>query len=343
MLKTGIIQDDLFLEHDTGTFHPERKERLISIHEGLQSYPRSSQLVRFKPRMASAEELQLIHTAAHIRRIQQTSGRPSVQLDPDTVAGSKSYEVARYAAGSLLQLIDALFEGEIQNGFAFVRPPGHHAEPDRAMGFCLFNNAAIGAAYALTKYKLPRVLVVDFDVHHGNGTQKAFYSRNDVLYISTHQWPLYPGTGDFPELGEGAGRGFTVNFPLPSGSDDATYQLLFERILVPIGRHYRPDLLLVSAGYDAYVEDPLAGMEVTPEGFGCISQSLVTLAGEVCQGKVVFLLEGGYHLRGLQKSVLRSLDVLTGHSPPQTSREPTPTFESILEKSRWVFGPYWKF
>ena len=228
-MKTGIIQDDLFLQHDTGTFHPERKERLISIKEGLRAYPHRDKLLQLKPRLASEAELQLIHPPSYIRNIQATAGKPSTQLDPDTVASAMSYEVARYAVGSLLALIDAVFAGEIANGFAFVRPPGHHAKPDRPMGFCLFSNAAIGAAYALQKYKLSKVLVVDFDVHHGNGTQKAFYQRSDVLYVSTHQFPLYPGTGDFPEIGSGAGAGFTVNFPLPARTGDATYNLIFEK------------------------------------------------------------------------------------------------------------------
>jgi acetoin utilization deacetylase AcuC-like enzyme len=342
-MRTGVIQDDIFLQHDTGPFHPERRERLVSIHDGLSVYTHKSELLTLKPRQAVETELELIHPRPHIQRIQQTSGQKQMQLDPDTVTSALSYEVARHAAGALLVLIDAVLAGEIQNGFALVRPPGHHAEPDRAMGFCLFSNAAIGAAYALQKYKLSKVMIVDFDVHHGNGTQKAFYHRQDVLYVSTHQWPLYPGTGDFPELGEGSGKGFTVNFPLPSGTDDATYNLLFERAILPIGRAYRPDLLLVSAGYDAYVEDPLAGMELTSEGFAGISQSLVSLGNEVCRGKVIFLLEGGYHLRGLQASVLRSLDVLTGHSRTERRWEVSAGYETILEKSRRAFGAYWKF
>ena len=342
-MKTGIIQDDLFLQHDTGTFHPERRERLISIKEGLRAYPHRDKLVQLKPRLALESELQLIHPPSYIRGIQATAGKSSTQLDPDTVASAMSYDVARYAVGSVLALIDAVFGGEIGNGFAFVRPPGHHSEPNRAMGFCLFSNAAIGAAYALQKYKLSKVLVVDFDVHHGNGTQKAFYQRSDVLYVSTHQFPLYPGTGDFPEIGSGAGAGFTANFPLPARTGDATYNLIFEKAVVPIAESYRPDFLLVSAGYDAHVDDPLAGMEVTPRGFGAISQTLVTLAEKLCSGKVVFLLEGGYHLKGLQESALQSLDVLTGQRKQPGPWKPDITFETVLEKSRKTLGSYWKF
>jgi acetoin utilization deacetylase AcuC-like enzyme len=242
-----------------------------------------------------------------------------------------------------LEMIDAVVQSTIRNGFAFCRPPGHHAEPDRAMGFCLFSNVAIGAAYALQRHKLSRVLVVDFDVHHGNGTQKAFYDRREVLYVSTHQFPLYPGTGDVPEIGEGEGKGFTVNLPLPARTEDSTYNLLFEKVIRPVALAYQPEIILVSAGYDAYVDDPLAGMEVTPEGFAAISQSLLTIATEVCGGKLIFVLEGGYHLKGLQQSALRSLDVLTGHAPLAGSWKPTLVFESVLVKSRRVLGPYWKF
>ena len=342
-MKTGIIHDDLFLQHETGTFHPERKERLISIKEGLRAYGHRDKLVQLKPRLASEGELQLIHPPSYVRSIQATAGKPSTQLDPDTVTSAMSYEVARYAAGSLLALIDAVFAGEITNGFAFVRPPGHHAEPSRSMGFCLFSNAAIGAAYALQKYKLSKVLVVDFDVHHGNGTQEAFYERSDVLYLSTHQFPLFPGTGDFPEIGSGAGVGFTVNFPLPARTGDATYNLIFEKAVVPIAESYRPDFVLVSAGYDAHIDDPLAGMEVTPNGFGGISQTLVTLAEKLCRGKVVFLLEGGYDLKGLKESALKSLDVLTGDRHQAASWKSDATFEAVLEKSRKVLGSYWRF
>jgi acetoin utilization deacetylase AcuC-like enzyme len=342
-MKTGIIQDDVFLQHDTGTFHPERKERLISIKEGLRAYSHRDKLVQLKPRLASEVELQLIHPPSYIRSIQATAGKPSTQLDPDTVASAMSYEVARYAVGGALTLIDAVFTGEIPNGFAFIRPPGHHAEPNRSMGFCLFSNAAIGAAYALQKYKLSKVLVVDFDVHHGNGTQKAFYQRSDVLYVSTHQFPLYPGTGDFPEIGTGAGTGFTVNFPLPARTGDATYNLIFEKAVIPIAESYRPDFVLVSAGYDAHIDDPLAGMEVSTEGFRGICQTLVTLAEKLCGGKVVFLLEGGYDLKGLKESSLKSLDVLTGQRSQAPPWKADVTFETVLEKSRKVLGSYWKF
>jgi acetoin utilization deacetylase AcuC-like enzyme len=236
-----------------------------------------------------------------------------------------------------------MLAGEIQNGFAFVRPPGHHAEPGHAMGFCLFNNVAIAAAYALQQYGLSRILIIDFDVHHGNGTQHAFFSRNDILYFSVHQDSLFPGSGDFSEIGELDGRGYTVNFGLPAGSDDNTYNRIFQDICLPVGRAYQPGLILVSAGFDAYCRDPLAGMNVTPAGFGGMTQTILRLAEEVCEGRVLFVLEGGYDLAGLSLCVHQVLNELTGHSHTHYRWESTPHFEAALKKARYYLHPHWKF
>ena len=342
-MKTGILWDDLFLQHDTGPAHPESKERLLSIRQGLESYPHLNDLKTLGSRPATEQELGLVHPAAYIRAIQQTSAKPFSQLDPDTAVCEASYEVAIHAVGGILHMIESLMSAEFDNGFALVRPPGHHAEPERAMGFCLFSNLALGAAHALKHFGLKRILIVDFDVHHGNGTQKTFYDREDVLFISTHQYPLFPGTGDFPEIGTSSGRGFTLNFPLPAGTEDSTYRLLFEKIVLPVAEAYRPELILVSAGFDAYIEDPLAGMRVTPAGFSSIAHHLKTLADKVCRGKMILVLEGGYHLQGLQESVLRVLDELCGHPGSLRPPDPTDLFEAVLARARRQFGPYWKF
>ncbi len=342
-MKTGFVLDEIFLEHNPGPFHPERRDRLVAILETLQTYPHAGSLIRLKSRRVSESELGWVHTQPHIERIRQTAGKPSSQIDPDTSTSARSYEAALHAAGSLPVLIDSLIHGEIQNGFAFVRPPGHHAEPGRAMGFCLFNNMAIGASYALKVHGLSRVLVVDFDVHHGNGTQKAFYDRSDVLFVSTHQYPLYPGTGKISETGQGPGLGYTLNFPLPAGTEDSTYNLIFEKILFPLGKAYAPQLILVSAGYDAYVDDPLAGMALTPKGFAGLSRTLLRLAQEVCGGKVVFLLEGGYHRDGLKKCASVTLDELTGHSKRSFVWPTVPPFETILQQARETLGRFWNF
>ena len=342
-MKTGIILDNIFLEHDPGPFHPERRERLVSIQKGLASYAKKEKLLSLASRAATKDDLLLVHSSSHIQKVSLTSGRGSTQLDPDTSTSARSYEAALHAAGSLPVLIDALFEGEIQNGFAFVRPPGHHAEPDRAMGFCLFNNVAVAAAYALKKHGLKRVLVLDFDVHHGNGTQRAFYDRNEVLFISTHQYPLYPGSGDFSEMGEKAGLGYTLNFPLPAGTGDPTYNLIFRQIVFPVSKAFAPQLVLVSAGYDAYVSDPLAGMAMTPDGFAGLTQTIVRLANETCSGRLAFILEGGYHLEGLRDCILRTLDCLGNQDQRVMEWPRTPQFETVLSRSRRVFGDFWKF
>lgn len=342
-MKTGILWDDLFLKHDTGPAHPESKERLLSIRQGLNSYPHLQDLKRLDPRPATEAELRLVHSAAHIGAIQRTTAKPVTYLDPDTAVCEASYEVALHAVGGVLQMIESLMSGEIDNGFAFVRPPGHHAEPERAMGFCLFGNVALGAAYALKRFGLERILVVDFDVHHGNGTQKTFYHRRDVLFISTHQFPLFPGTGAFPEVGSDSGRGFTLNFPLPAGTGDVTYDGIFDKIILPVAKSYRPQLMLVSAGFDAYREDPLAGMRVTPAGFASMARHLKALADTVCQGRMLLVLEGGYHLEGLQESVLRVLDQLCGHPGPVPPPGRSDLFEALLARARTQFGDWWKF
>ena len=342
-MKTGILWDDLFLKHDTGPGHPESKDRLLSIRRGLDSYPHLEDLKPLGLRAATEAELRLVHPAGHIRAIQRTTAKPFTYLDPDTAVCDASYEVAVHAVGGILQMIESLMSGEIDNGFAFVRPPGHHAEPERAMGFCLFGNVALGAAYALKRFGLERVLVVDFDVHHGNGTQEAFYHRKDVLFISTHQFPLFPGTGAFPETGSTTGKGFTLNFPLPAGTGDNTYGLLFDKIILPVAKAYRPQLMLVSAGFDAYMEDPLAGMRVTPAGFASMARQLKILADTVCEGRMVLVLEGGYHLEGLQESVLQVLDQICGHPGPVPSSGRSDLFEAVLANARTHFGDHWEF
>lgn len=342
-MKTGILWDALFLKHDTGLTHPESKERLLSIRQGLQSYPHLKDLKQQSLRPATETELRLVHPVSYIRNIQRNTNKPFTYLDPDTVVCEASYEVAIHAVGGILQMIDSLMSGEIDNGFAFVRPPGHHAEPERAMGFCLFSNVALGAAYALKQFGMERILVVDFDVHHGNGTQKTFYHRQDVLFISTHQFPLFPGTGALSEIGSASGKGFTLNFPLPAGTGDTSYGLLFEKIILPIAKAYRPQLMLVSAGFDAHMEDPLAGMRVTPFGFTSIAHQLKMLADTVCQGKILLVLEGGYHLEGLQESVLRVLDQLCGHPGSVPVSGHSNLFEAILTNARTHFGDHWKF
>jgi acetoin utilization deacetylase AcuC-like enzyme len=295
-------------------------------------------------RPATQEELAFIHTPDHIRRVAATAGRSFVSLDPDTQTSPRSYEAALMAAGGLFSLIDALMDHSIHNGFALVRPPGHHAEANRAMGFCLFNNAALGAEYGRIRHGLHRILIVDWDLHHGNGTQHSFWESDRVLYFSTHQYPYYPGTGAASEVGGKKAMGFTVNVPLSSGYQDEDFAQIFERILVPVGRQFKPDLILISAGFDTYYEDPLGAMLVSPRGFAGMTAILMQLAQEVCQGRILLTLEGGYHLEGLDLSVQAVLRELTGDSILE-SKEVRPDERPGLDVVEKVWGiqkNFWK-
>lgn len=342
-MTTGIVQDPLFLEHLRGFDHVESPRRLEVIYQMVNDhFP--GQLVEIRPRAASTEELGYIHTPDHIRRVAATAGKKMASLDPDTQTSPLSYEAAVYGAGGLFSLIDALMARQIQNGFALVRPPGHHAEAHRAMGFCLFNNVALGAEYARKVYGLERVLIIDWDLHHGNGTQHSFWDSRQVLYFSTHQYPYYPGTGGVDEVGGRQASGFTVNVPLKSGGLDEDFAQIFERILVPIGRQFKPGLILISAGFDTYYEDPLGAMMVTPKGFARMTRIVQEVAEEVCQGRLLLALEGGYHLNGLRQSVLAVLKELQGESvltPEET--EPDSREDLAIVRQVWnVQQVYWK-
>ena len=237
---------------------------------------------------------------------------PIVSLDSDTQTSELSFEAALFAAGGLLVGLDKIMGGEINNVFGLVRPPGHHAEAGQGMGFCLFNNVAIAAAYAIKHYKLSRILIIDWDLHHGNGTQHSFYRDRRVLYFSTHQYPYYPGTGAFGEVGEGEGKGFTVNIPLSTGHGDAEYYKIFKKVLLPIALEYKPELVMVSAGFDTYFKDPLGGMEVTSAGYATMTQVILDIAEACSDGKLLITLEGGYNLGGLRDGVRSVIKQLSG-------------------------------
>ena len=307
-MGVGIIADKIFENHLPSYGHPESPERVRAINEMLKEKGIISKLKQIPLRKANEEEILLIHTKSHFNRIKSTEGK-SVYLDPDTSTSPDSFQTALFAVGSSLNMIDEFMKGNIKRGVALIRPPGHHAESDRAMGFCLFNNIAIVGEYCIKK-GMERVAIIDWDLHHGNGTQWAFWTRRDVLYISTHRWPYYPGTGSLKEVGEGDGRGYTVNIPLPGGADDAVYLGCFEDVIVPILRNYSPDIILVSAGFDPHIDDPLGDMRVTEEGFGAMAQMLVDVADETGAGGPFLLLEGGYSIKGLTMSVERVFRVL---------------------------------
>ncbi len=271
-----------------------------------------SRLVALEPAPASDAQITAVHTPEHLARIQKLVSRGGGHLDPDTYTNSRSLDAARLAAGAVVRGVDVVMAREVDNAFALVRPPGHHATRDRAMGFCLLNNVAIAAQHALDAHHLERVLIVDYDVHHGNGTQDIFYRTPRVLYFSTHQYPYYPGTGNWDEIGEGAGAGFTVNVPLPPGVGDVGYQRTFDNLLFPLAERYRPQLVLVSVGFDAHWRDPLAMENLSIAGYVSLARTLAEIAREMCDGRLVFVLEGGYDLDALSEGVIATTRVLLG-------------------------------
>jgi acetoin utilization deacetylase AcuC-like enzyme len=297
------------LRHDTGA-HPERAERIVAIVDELARRDWLG-FERLESPAASRTALTAVHPEAYVAAIEGVAARGGGQLDPDTVMSEGSFEAALHAAGGAVALVDLLIDGEAPAGFSAHRPPGHHATARRAMGFCLFNNVAVAARHALNVRGLERVMILDWDVHHGNGTNDIFYTSDHVLFVSIHQWPLYPGTGSSRDAGTGAGEGYTVNLPVGAGSGDAVYTSLVDHVAVPLAEAFSPQLLLVSAGYDAHADDPLASCAVTERGFAAMTRSVRRAAGAL-GAPVGCVLEGGYALRALARSVAATMEALGG-------------------------------
>ncbi|HYV56588.1 MAG TPA: histone deacetylase [Candidatus Nitrosopolaris sp.] len=336
---TAVVLDPRMLDHLPGRGHPERPERLRVLAEHLET---GRGLERLGARPAREEEIALVHTPAHIQHLAATAGRPRVVLDPDTSTSPGSYEAARLAAGSLLVVCEAVLAGQVTNGFALVRPPGHHAERDRAMGFCLFDNVAIAAAW-LRRRGLRRVAIIDWDLHHGNGTQHLFESDPDVLYVSTHQYPYYPGTGAAEEVGREAAAGRTVNLPFPAGFGDGEYTRAFSEVVLPVCRQFAPDFILVSAGFDCDHRDPLGGMQVTPAGFAAMGRACVDLAAETAGGRIAAVLEGGYDLDAIVEGVDATLAAMQGaEAVPPVATGDARRAETVLARVRAAQAPYWR-
>ena len=308
---TGFVYDPMFLEHDTGS-HPENGDRVLATMALLEECGLLAKLTRIAPRDATAVELALVHDPAYVAAVKRAAAEGGGWVDPDTLITPRSYDVAARVVGSTLAALDAVMAGDVASAFCLVRPPGHHATPDQAMGFCLFNHVAVAAAYARTVHGLDRVAIVDFDVHHGNGTQDAFYDDAGVLYVSTHEYPFYPGTGAAHEIGSGAGRGYNINIPMPHGCGDDAYRRAFEDVVLPALRRYKPQLILVSAGYDAHFADEIAGEQLSVDGYGMLVTMLKDAAAELCGGRLLLALEGGYHLVALPWSIRRTIEVLRG-------------------------------
>jgi acetoin utilization deacetylase AcuC-like enzyme len=300
MSFTGLVADPDLKHHDLGRSHPEQPARITAILDRLESTSLLAQLHRLPGRSATDEELALVHTRSYIELVEREVAQHRSQLSTgDTDICEHSAAAARLAAGSVLQAVDAVFAGEVTNAFCVVRPPGHHATANRGMGFCLFNNVAIAARYAQQRFNARRVLIADWDVHHGNGTQDIFYEDGSVLFFSTHQSPWYPGTGSASEQGEGAGAGKTLNCPLPAGSGRNEIVGAFATILLPAAEAFEPDLILLSAGFDSRVGDPLGQFRLTDEDFADLTRLMIGLATRYCGSKLISVLEGGYHLEGL--------------------------------------------
>lgn len=311
MLRTAYIYDDLFTRHEMGFSHPESPRRLIAIKEVLDGDGVGRELVRFAARIATIEEIALVHDENYIKRIELTKGRELTALDPDTSCNAYTWDAACLAAGGFIELTAKIAKGDFKNGFAFVRPPGHHAERARAMGFCIFNNVAIAADWLIKNKVVERLAIIDFDVHHCNGTQHSFYKRGDIFVVSTHREHFYPGTGSASEIGEGEGRQATLNIPMHAASTDDDYNRVFEETIVPAVTKYKPQMILVSAGFDSHMNDPLGGMRVSTAGFRKMMETLLLLAGECCGGKLAATLEGGYDLKALRTSVEAQLEKMT--------------------------------
>jgi acetoin utilization deacetylase AcuC-like enzyme len=346
-MKPGVVVDRRYMDHDMGAWHVESPARIEVLATMLEEDP-PLRFLSIPPRPATEDELAAVHERGYIDYIRSTAGK-TVPLDMDTTAGPKTWTTALLAAGGFLESLDRTMDGAVPNARALVRPPGHHAEAARAMGFCVFNNIAVGAEHLRRRHGLRRILIVDWDLHHGNGTERAFYERPDVLYFSTHQSPLYPGTGAPRFFGHGEGAGYNLNVPLLAGKGDADYLHIFESVLTPVAAEFAPEFILVSAGFDIAAADPLGGMAVTPAGFGSLTEVLLRLARRTAGGRLAIVLEGGYDLPSLREGVREVLRALgaepgkaaDGEQSPLPAASPSPSLRPELEEALRIFRKKW--
>ena len=337
-----VFTSDRFADHLNPPGHPERVER-AEVMEVVAAEFRQRGGVVVEPRAATEDQIARIHDREYIGLIRETAGR-AVALDPDTFTSPESYDVAVLAAGAAVSAVDHVLEnGRGAKALVMSRPPGHHAEHNRAMGFCLFNNVAVGAAHARAR-GLSRVAIVDYDVHHGNGTQWAFYEDSSVLFISSHQYPFYPGTGAADEIGAGDGVGFTINWPLAAGAADADYERVYAAS-ADVLRQFRPEMILVSAGFDAHMDDPLGAMRVTTQQFGRLTGLISAVADDCCEGRMVVVTEGGYDLRAIAGSLRSVIEVLNSTSALDmlpVPDGPTPRADAVIAAARTHLGEFWR-
>ncbi|MFO7911734.1 MAG: universal stress protein [Desulfotignum sp.] len=342
---TGVVIDRRFLDHDTSPGHPESPERLAMIIDLVTGLKTDLGLKIIAPVPATTREILLVHSPRYLEQVAATQFAAQTFLTPDTIASPKTFQTALLACGAVITAIKEMVAGKIENGAVFVRPPGHHAEQGRALGYCIFNNVAVGAMYARKVLGLPRVLIVDFDVHHGNGTYHIFERDPTVLFFSTQQYPLFPGTGLFTETGSGSGEGYSINIPLSKGYGEAEFTAIFMKILKPVAREFKPDLILVSAGFDIHKSDPLGRMKVTSRGFGPITASIMDIAKENRAG-LLFVLEGGYHIKALAESVETMLRVLSGATeskyPLVAEAADKKKINQVMHRCCHVHRAFWK-
>jgi len=338
-MTTAYVTDTRFAGH-TLQGHVEHAGRLTAIHELLDSYHLPERMIRLEPRLANNEQILAVHTERYLDLLTWTGTQRGLQLDSDTYVLPDSFRIARLASGAAIRGVDAVMNQETNNALVAARPPGHHATPQKGMGFCLLNNVAIAARHAQNAYGLKRVMILDYDVHHGNGTQDAFYADPSVLFISTHQYPWYPGTGAATDVGTGEGVGATVNIPLQAGVGNQGYAQVFEQLVWPAARRYNPELILVSAGFDAHWADPLCQMRLDLKGYDYLTRQLIAMAGALCEGKIVFVMEGGYNLISLSHAWLNVAYALLNDSkfvdplgPPQGNE---PNIAPLINRIRQI-------
>lgn len=316
-MTTAFVTHKRFINH-TMSGHPEHAGRLQAVWNKIDEGGLRERMMELTPKPLLEEVILLAHTRNHLSRlgdIEAMSDSRLMMIDGDTYMTQESYTLARMAAGAVCMAVDAVLDGEADNALAAVRPPGHHATPNRAMGFCLLNNIAIAALHAVHEHELERVMIVDYDVHHGNGTQDILYNDDSVMFLSTHQYPLYPGTGMVHETGKGSGDGYTVNVPMPPRCGDVSYKRVFDEIVWKVTEKFKPELILVSAGFDAHWSDPLAGMRLSLTGYADLSRELIRMADQFCDGKIVFVMEGGYDLEAVGNGMANIARLLLGDEP----------------------------
>lgn len=309
-IRTGFVYHSDYTKHNPGGWHPESPDRLPAIIDAIKKANLWDKLVHLNPNPATAEQIQYVHEAGYLEYLQKLCAEGGGSMDPDTAVSPESYDVALLAVGGVIKAIDAVMAGEVQNAFAAVRPPGHHAFPKRGKGFCLFNNVAIGARYLQKEHDLDKVLIIDWDIHHGDGTNHFFYGDPSVFYFSIHEYPFYPGTGAGYENGKGEGVGYTLNVPVPFGTGMEEYIDVFEKKLKPVALKFKPDFILISAGFDAHKDDPLSGIQLTSSSYSQFTDIIREIANQTCDGRIVSLLEGGYDLNALSESVVEHLNSL---------------------------------